>query len=54
LSAIFISGVTAAPGDVNIIAIKTVIAENIGIALRLGGKIPPSNCNIMVNKYNCP
>ena len=33
LSAIFISGVTATPGDVNIIAIEKVIPENIGIAV---------------------
>jgi len=33
LSAIFISGVTATSGDVNIIAIKKVIPENIGIAV---------------------
>jgi len=33
LSAIFISGVTATPGDVNIIAIEKVISENIGIAV---------------------
>ena len=33
LSAIFISNVTATSGDVNIIAIKKVIPENIGIAV---------------------
>ena len=33
LSAIFISGVTATPGNVNIIAIEKVIPENIGIAV---------------------
>jgi len=33
LSAIFISSVTAKPGDVNIIAIEKVIPENIGIAV---------------------
>jgi len=33
LSAIFISGVTATPEDVNIIAIEKVIPENIGIAV---------------------
>ena len=33
LSAIFISGVTATPGDVNIIAIEKVIPENIGTAV---------------------
>jgi len=33
LSAIFISGVTAIPGDVNIIAIEKVIPDNIGIAV---------------------
>jgi len=32
LSAIFISGVTATPGDVNIIANEKVIHENIRIA----------------------
>ena len=32
LSAIFISGVTATPGDVTIIAIEKVIPENIGRA----------------------
>jgi len=32
LSAIFVSGVTATPGDVNIIAIEKVIRENIGTA----------------------
>jgi len=29
----FISGVTATPGDVNIIAIEKVISESIGIAV---------------------
>jgi len=33
LSAIFISGVTATSGDVNIIAIETINPENIGIAV---------------------
>jgi len=33
LSAIFISGVTATPGDVNIIAIEKVIHEKIVIAV---------------------
>jgi len=33
LSAIFISGVTATPGDVNIIAIEKVIRKNIGTAV---------------------
>ena len=33
LSAIFISGVTATPGDVNIIAIEKVIPENIGTSV---------------------
>jgi len=33
LFAIFISGVTATPGDVNIIAIEKVIPENLGIAV---------------------
>jgi len=33
LSVIFISGLTATPGDVNIIAIEKVIPENIGIAV---------------------
>jgi len=33
LSAIFISGVTATPGDVNIIAIEKVIHKNIGTAV---------------------
>jgi len=33
LSAIFISGVTATPGDVNIIAIEKVIPKNIGTAV---------------------
>jgi len=33
LSAIFISGVTATPGIVNIIAIEKIIPENIGIAV---------------------
>ena len=32
-SAMFISGVTATPRDVNIIAIEKVIRENIGIAV---------------------
>ena len=35
LSAIFISDVTATPGDMNIIAIEKVIPENIGIAVRI-------------------
>jgi len=35
LSAIFISVVTATPGDVNIIAIEKVIPENIGIAVEI-------------------
>jgi len=34
LSAIFISGVTATPGNVNIIAIEKVIPENIWIAVK--------------------
>jgi len=33
LSAIFISGMTATPGDVNIIAIEKVIRKNIGTAV---------------------
>jgi len=33
LSAIFISGLTATPSDVSIIAIEKVIPENIGIAV---------------------
>jgi len=33
MSAIFISGVTVTPGDVDIIAIEKVIAKNIGIAV---------------------
>ena len=33
LSAIFISGVTVTPGDVNIIGIKKANPDNIGIAL---------------------
>jgi len=33
LSAIFISGVTATPGDVNIIAMEKVIPENVGISV---------------------
>jgi len=33
LSAIFISGVMATPGDVNIIAIEKVIRKNIGTAV---------------------
>jgi len=35
LSAIFISGVTATPGDVNIIAIEKVIPKNIGTAVEI-------------------
>jgi len=33
LSAIFIFGVMATPGDVNIIAIEKVVPENIGITV---------------------
>jgi len=33
LSVTFISGVTAIPGDVNIIAIEKVIPENMGITV---------------------
>ena len=33
MSAIFISGVMATPGDVYIIAIEKVIPENIGVAV---------------------
>jgi len=40
LSAIFISGVRATSGDVNIIAIEKVIPENIGIAVRILFYVP--------------
>jgi len=40
LSAIFISGVTATPGDENIIAIEKVIPENIGIAVEICFYVP--------------
>jgi len=33
LSAIFISGVMATPGDVNVIAIEKVIPKNVGTAV---------------------
>jgi len=35
LTAIFISGVMAAPGDLNVIAIDKVNSDNIGIAVRI-------------------
>jgi len=35
LSTKYISGVTATPGDVNIIAIEKVISENVGIAVEI-------------------
>ena len=35
LSAIFISGVMATPGDVNIIAIEEIIPKNIGTAVEI-------------------
>jgi len=35
LSAIFISGVTATPGNANIIAIEKIILEKIGIAVEI-------------------
>jgi len=40
LSVIFISGVTATLGDVNIIAIEKVIPENIGIAVGILFYVP--------------
>jgi len=40
LSAIFISGVTATPDDVNIIAIEKVIPENIGTAVGILFYVP--------------
>jgi len=40
LSAIFIYGVTATPGDVDIIAIKKVIPENIGTTVGILFYVP--------------